>query len=94
VTAYWIAHVTVTDAAAYAGYQALAPAAFAMYGARFLARGGAAEVLEGPVLDRHVLIEFPDLQAARACYRSPEYQNARAQRQGACIAHITIVEGL
>jgi uncharacterized protein (DUF1330 family) len=94
VTAYWIAHVTVTDAAAYAGYQALAPAAFAKYGARFLARGGAAEVLEGPVLDRHVLIEFPDLQAAHACYRSPEYQNARAQRQGTCIAHITIVEGL
>jgi len=94
MSAYWIAHVTVTDPAAYAGYQALAPAAFAAHGARFLARGGEAEVLEGPALDRHVVIEFPDLAAARACYRSPEYQAARARRADACTAHVVIVDGL
>lgn len=92
--AYWIAHVTVTDPVAYRGYQALAPAAFAAHGARFLARGGAHEVLEGPALERHVLIEFPDLAAARACYDSPEYVAARKARDGACTAHITIVEGM
>ena len=94
MTAYWIAHVTVTDPEAYQGYQALAPAAFAAHGARFLARGGAHEVLEGPVLDRHVVIEFPTLAAARACYRSAEYQAARARREGAALAHVVIVEGL
>ena len=92
--AYWIAHVTVTDPEAYTGYQALAPAAFAAHGARFLARGGAHEVMEGPVLDRHVVIEFPSLQAAQACYRSAEYQAARARRDGAAVAHVVIVEGL
>lgn len=92
--AYWIAHVTVTDPAAYQGYQALAPAAFAAHGARFLARGGAHEVLEGPVLDRHVVIEFPSLAAARACYHAPEYQAAKARRDGAAMAHVVIVEGL
>ncbi|MFM7655107.1 MAG: DUF1330 domain-containing protein [Paracoccaceae bacterium] len=92
--AYWIAHVTVTDPAAYTGYQALAPAAFAAHGARFLARGGAHEVLEGPVLDRHVVIEFPSLAAARACYHSPKYQAAKARRDGAAMAHVVIVEGL
>lgn len=94
MTAYWIAHVTITDPAAYAGYQALAPAAFAAYGARFLARGGEADVLEGPVLDRHVVIAFPSLDAARACYRSVEYQTARQRRDGACTAHVVLVEGL
>jgi uncharacterized protein (DUF1330 family) len=94
MTAYWIAHVTVTDPAAYQGYQALAPAAFAAHGARFLARGGAHEVLEGPVLERHVVIEFPSLAAARACYHSPEYQAAKARRDGAATAHVVIVEGL
>lgn len=94
MTAYWIAHVTVTDAKAYAGYQSLAPAAFARHGARFLARGGASEVLEGPELARHVVIAFPSLQAARDCYHSPEYRAARASRAGACIAHVVIVEGL
>ena len=92
--AYWIAHVTVTDPEAYAGYQALAPAAFAAHGARFLARGGAHEVMEGPSLDRHVVIEFPTLAAARACYQSAEYQAARARREGAAVAHVVIVEGL
>ena len=94
MTAYWIAHVTVTDPEAYRGYQALAPAAFAAHGARFLARGGAHEVLEGLVLDRHVVIEFPSLAAARACYQSAEYQAARARREGAAVAHVVIVEGL
>jgi uncharacterized protein (DUF1330 family) len=93
MTAYWIAHVTVTAPEAYKGYQALAPAAFAAHGARFLARGGQADVLEGPVMDRHVVIEFPSLLAARACYASAEYQAAKALRDGAAVAHVVIVEG-
>ena len=94
MSALWIAHVTVTDPDAYAGYQALAPAAFAAHGARFLARGGACETLEGPAFDRHVVIEFPTLEAARACYGSESYQRARLTRADAAIAHVVIVEGL
>jgi len=94
MSAYWIAHVTVTDPDAYAGYQALAPAAFAAHRARFLARGGPSEVLEGPELDRHVVIEFPTLADARACYDSAEYRAARARREGAATVHVVIVEGL
>lgn len=92
--AYWIAHVSVTDHERYKGYQALAPAAFAAHGAKFLARGGAFSVMEGPELDRHVVVEFPSLAAARACYASPEYTAARAARDGACVAHVTLVEGV
>ena len=94
MTAYWIAHVTVTDPTAYAGYQALAPAAFAAFGARFLARGGASQVMEGPDLARLVVIEFPSLQAARDCYASQAYQDARRCRLGAATVHVVIVEGL
>lgn len=94
MTAYWIAHVTVTDPKKYAGYQSLAPAAFAKYGAVFLARGGASQVMEGADFARHVIIEFPSLDAARACYASPEYTTARDARHGACIAQVTLVEGL
>ena len=50
---YWIALVTVTDPERYSGYQQHAPAAFAEYGARFLARGGAAVTLEGDDWQRH-----------------------------------------
>ena len=94
MAAYWIAHVTVTDPAAYADYQALAPAAFARFGARFVVRGGLADTCEGPEYQRHVVIEFPDLAAARACYASAEYQTARAARIGAAEAMVVIVEGL
>lgn len=96
--AYWIAHVRVTDPARYDEYRALAPSAFAAHGAKILARGGAGETFEapggGPELDRHVVIEFPSLEAARACYHSPEYQAARARREGAALVHVAIVEGV
>jgi len=92
--AYWIAHVTVTDPERYKAYQALAPAAFGPFGGRFIARGGEAHVLEGPALARHVIIEFPNLQAARDCYASPAYTAARAARDGAAQVHLLIVDGL
>ena len=92
--AYWIAHVTVTYPEKYKDYQILAPAAFARYGARFLARGGACVALEGAAFDRHVVIEFPDLAAAQACYASAEYQAAKSARDGACRVMVTLVEGV
>jgi uncharacterized protein (DUF1330 family) len=94
MTAFWIAHVTITDPAAYADYLAIAPEAIAAYGGVFLARGGESEVLEGPELERHVVISFPSLAAAKACYTSPAYERAKAARKNAAIAHVTIVEGL
>ena len=91
---YWIAFVTVTDPTRYAGYQEHAPAAFAKYGASFLARGGTAETLEGEAFQRHVVIEFESKEQALACYHSAEYQSAKAHRDAACVANIAIVEGL
>jgi uncharacterized protein (DUF1330 family) len=93
--AYWIAHVDVTDLDQYGGYMALAPAAFALYGGRYLARGGRTTWLEGaPTHPRNVVIEFDSYEQALACYHSPEYQAAAAHRQGAAVAQIVIVEGM
>ena len=61
---YWIARVDIRDAERYPLYVAAAKPAFEKYGARFLARGGAFEKLEGQVRARNVVIEFPSLQAA------------------------------
>jgi len=91
--AYWIANVTITDPDAYQGYQALAPVAFARFGARFLARGEA-ETQEGRDWQRRVIIEFDSMDQARACYASPEYQTARQRRDSACEADIALIEGL
>ncbi|MEQ8296067.1 MAG: DUF1330 domain-containing protein [Nitratireductor sp.] len=91
--AYWIAHVDVRDPERYKDYVATAKPAFERYGAKFLARGGTYEAMEGRERARNVVIEFPSLQAARECYNSPEYQAAKAIRVTVADAEMVIVEG-
>ena len=90
--AYWIANVTVTDPEAYSGYQAIAPVAFAKFGARFIARGEA-ETLEGEAWHRRVIIEFPSVEKAQMFYHSDAYQNARQIRANAAEAQFVVLEG-
>ena len=90
---YWIAHVDVREPERYKDYVATAKPAFERYGAKFLARGGACEALEGRGRGRNVVIEFPSMQAALDCYRSPEYQAAKAIRVTVADAEMVIVEG-
>lgn len=92
--AYWLAHMTVHDAASYADYAQAATAVFDRFGGKVLARGGKARPLEGRARPRHVIIEFPSLEAAMRCYRSVDYQAARTHRDGAGEGEIVIVEGL
>jgi uncharacterized protein (DUF1330 family) len=92
--AYWIAHVTVTDEAAYGRYAKLATDAIAAHGGRFLARGGRYRQLEGREHARNVLAEFPSLEAAEACYNSPAYQEALSHARGASTRDLVIVEGI
>ncbi len=90
---YWIGHVTVDDPEAYQAYRTANAAAFGKYGGRFLVRGGAQEVVEGSLRPRAVVIEFPTIEAARACYDSPKYRHALSLRQPVSIADLCIVEG-
>ena len=92
--AYWIAHVDVTDAALYPDYVATARPAFERHQARFLARGGEARGLEGTARARNVVIEFPSMAEAMACYESDEYRAARAIRERAATSELMIVEGV
>ncbi|TWG65546.1 DUF1330 domain-containing protein [Aminobacter sp. J44] len=90
---YWIAHVDVRDPERYKDYVATAKPAFERYGARFLARGGTYEVMEGSGRSRNVVIEFPSMQAAIDCYNSPEYQAAKAIRVTVADADMVIIDG-
>ena len=90
---YWIAHVDVRDPERYKDYVSTAKPAFERFGARFLARGGDHEVLEGNGRARNVVIEFPSKQAALDCYNSAEYQAAKAIRQTVADADMVVVDG-
>lgn len=92
MTALWIAHVKVTDDAAYGEYARRATVAIADHGGVFLARGGAYEQLEGPDRPRNVVARFPSLQAAHDCYYSAAYQDALSHAKGASQRELCIVE--
>jgi uncharacterized protein (DUF1330 family) len=90
---YWIGRVDVNNPEAYQNYVKANAAAFAKYGARFLVRGGNFEAVEGTARARNVVIEFPSYEAALACWHSPEYEAAKAERTGHAIAEIIVIEG-
>ena len=91
--AYWIVRVTVRDADRYPDYLIAAKPAFEKFGARFIVRGGAFEMMEGQARDRNVVVEFADKETALACYRSAEYQAAKAIRQKYADADFIIIDG-
>jgi uncharacterized protein (DUF1330 family) len=95
MVAYVVVDCDVTDPERYENYKRLAPGAIAKYGGRYLARGGATDVLEGDWQPgRLVVLEFPDAATARRWYDSPEYRAARAERVGAARMNMVTVEGL
>ena len=93
--AYVIIETDVHEPEQYERYKAASPDAVRSGGGRFLVRGGQLAVLEGdwdPT--RLVVLEFPDLEAARRWYVSPEYQEAKRLREGAANLRMVAVEGL
>lgn len=92
--AYFIANIEITDPAEFEAYRRDVPAVIARHGGRYLVRGGAIEVLEGdPGLSRVVILEFPDMESARAFYASEDYAPLLAQRLRATRSRIALVEG-
>ncbi|AZB63127.1 DUF1330 domain-containing protein [Cereibacter sphaeroides] len=91
-TALWIANVEVTDAEAYGRYAKGAGPAITAHGGVFLARGGRHVQLEGRDRSRNVVARFPSVEAAVACYNSPEYQAALDHARGASVRDLVVVE--
>ena len=93
--AYVIVETDVHDPEQYERYKAASPGAVHAGGGRFVVRGGELAVLEGDWSpSRLVILEFPDLEAARRWYDSPEYVEARKLREGAANLRVVAVQGL
>ena len=94
MAAYMVARINVTDPVQYEQYKALAPIAIKKFGGEYMTRGGDMETLEGPEETlRVVLVKFPDMDAARGFYDSPEYKKARDARDGAAEGQFIILDG-
>lgn len=95
MTALLIAQLEIEDAEAFAPYREAVPAVIERFGGRYLARGGAVEVLEGEwTVPRLVVIAFDSLERARAFYASPEYQEILPLRLAAAKGSVVIAEGV
>jgi uncharacterized protein (DUF1330 family) len=64
------------------------------YGGRFLVHGADVEVMEGSWPGTVVILEFPDLAAARAWYASPAYREILPLRTGNIEGETIIVDGV
>lgn len=96
MAAYLHAQLEVTDPVGYEEYRRQVPAMIAAHGGRYLVRGGAVTQLEGEGTSpsRQVILEFPDMAALQAFYRSPEYQAMVLLRQRCSHGSIVAIEGV
>ena len=90
---YWVTvYRSISDPKKVEAYAKLAPPATMQFGARYIARGTAAECLEHGQKERIVISEFPSLEKAIAAYKSPDYQKALQALGDGAVRDIRIIE--
>jgi len=95
MAAYLISDMTVRDRTAFEVYRTRAADALHSHGGRYLARLGEVHVLEGSWNPNMiVIVEFPNLEQARAWYRSPEYAFALEMHDKALSRDLILVDGV
>ena len=93
---YVIAHVEVTDEAAFEKYRLQVPSVTESFGGQYLVRGGKHEPLEGDILlgNRTVIIRFDTYEKAIEWYHSNEYTQLVKLRQAGSNGSLMVVEGV
>ena len=95
MSAYIISDVTIRDPAAIEIYRERAAPSIVLHGGSYVVRGGKIEVLEGEWRPRAIIVaEFPQMERARAWYRSAEYAAALNVRDQALTRNLILVEGV
>ena len=95
MSAFVIVDTKINDAAAYEQYKQLAKPIAEKYGGSYRVRGGAMDVREIDLWSptRIVIIEFPDMESARAFADSEEYAPVKPIRLNNADCTLFIVEG-
>ena len=93
--AYLISTIEITDPAGYEEYRKLVAPVLQQYGGRFIVRGGPVHYLEGQWQPKRVVVvEFENMERAKAFSDAPEYAQAKAIRQRTSNSSVIVVEGL
>ena len=95
MVAYVIVDIEITDSLAFERYKSAVAANIAAFGGRYLARGGATEVLEGDWMPRRlVILEFPSMTRLKEWYNSPEYAPLLDLRKASASSNLVVTEGV
>jgi uncharacterized protein (DUF1330 family) len=95
MAAYVVVNVEVEDPVRYEEYKARVEASIAAYGGRYLVRGGRVSLLEGEWQPaRFVILEFADVERAKAWWGSAEYAGPKAIRRATARTDMVVVEGV
>jgi uncharacterized protein (DUF1330 family) len=93
--AYILVEVEVQDSVRYEDYKKLTPASIKAYGGRFIVRGGKAELLEGEVEPKRIVVlEFDNVEKAKQWWNSPEYREAKKLRHQTAKSRMIVIEGI
>jgi len=96
MTAYIIVDTKITDPEAYEVYKLQAKPIVESYGGIYRTRGGEMEILEDDLWapTRVVVLEFPDMQAARDFFNSAEYAPVKPLRRANAECTLILVDGV
>ena len=95
MAAYVMVNIRVDDPVGYEEYKATVEDSIAAYGGRYLVRGGRCWRLEGEwEPHRLVILEFVDVERAKAWWSSAEYAGPKAIRHATARSDMVVVEGV
>ena len=94
MTAHIVATVRVSNSVKFGLYTKAVSGLAERFRGEYLVRGKVSEVLEGngDADERVVILSFPDADAARAFYFSPEYQAAKGLRTDAALLEMRLLD--
>jgi uncharacterized protein (DUF1330 family) len=90
--AYVIGEVEIVKPEQMKAYGPLIAHAVKTFGGKYLARGTKPFVLEGGPAHNMMIIEFADVDTAKAWFDSPEYAAAKKVREGASNLRLVVVD--
>lgn len=96
MSAYLIVDTKISDLAAYEVYKAQAKPIAEKFGGIYRTRGGKMDIIESDLWapTRIVVVEFPDMQAARNFVNSDEYTPVKAIRHANAECTFILVDGI
>ena len=94
MAAYFIAELEINDPAGFEEYRTLVAPLVDKYEGKYVVRGGAIETIEGDWSPkRMVIIEFENVDKAKAWHDSDEYRPVMEMRHMSAVTNAIIVQG-